>query len=145
MRHALALTACLVLTVAAAPDQSRPDFSGTWQIDVARSAKAGADRPDTWIVTQAGDTLTIADARFPDDTRAYKLDGSPTESFHILTGRWVYRTLWIGDRLMISSEGEDPAAASREIWSLDHGALVIEWQRAPARARTLINRYKRIR
>jgi len=135
------------MLVAAALAQAKPDFSGTWQLDVTRSPGVAPGRSDTWIVTQAADTLTLVDQWSRAGARVYRLDGTPTEEVDLLTGRWVYHAIWIGDRLVIASEGERPGTASTETWYLDQeGRLVIEWQRNPGpRGRPLlVHRYTRV-
>jgi hypothetical protein len=142
-----AVLGSLALVASLGASTARPDFTGTWRIIAAQPTSGGtADRLDTWVVTQTVDALELVDGRSPSDRRVYRLDGGPTEIFNILTGHWEYRTLWVGDRLVISAEGEDPTAASTEIWHLDAGDLVIEWHHSPpgGPVRTVVNRYARL-
>lgn len=145
MRAALVPILAGLLAASAAP-QEKPDFTGTWRLDPERTPGAARDRTDTWIVTQTADTLTLVDASSRSDPRIYRLDGTPTEAVDLLTGRWIYRTLWLGDRLVIASEGERPGSASTETWSLDEqGWLVIEWQRDAQGGRpALVHRYRKV-
>ena len=58
---ALALAASLTLAVAALA-QPRPDFSGTWRLDISRSnsaAHGGAPRPVTLEITQTATEIRI--------------------------------------------------------------------------------------
>ena len=70
----LLLTIGIVLTLgSSAALQTRPNFSGTWQLDEERSISptyAGYVGPVVWVVTQSPDTMTVEIRR---GTRAYTI------------------------------------------------------------------------
>src|SRR6185295_14767189 len=93
MRLVMGVIVAAVCLASGGAEAARPDFTGTWRIVVDRSSGVTPDRLDTWIVTQDANTLTLVDANFPADHRAYKLDGTPTAISNAI-GEWVYRATW---------------------------------------------------
>jgi len=112
MRRAffLFLAAAVVLPFTARA-QAKPDFSGTWTLDTAKSdapmgrgGRGGAPGPIT--ITQDASTLT---QKRGEQTLAYKLDGS--ESSNEVQGRGGAQTVkakahWEGSKLIIESTRE---------------------------------------
>ena len=112
MRRAffLLLAAAVVLPFPARA-QAKPDFSGTWTLDTAKSdapmgrgGRGGAQGPMT--ITQDANTLT---QKRGEQTLVYKLDGS--ESSNEVQGRGGAQTVkakakWDGSKLVIESTRE---------------------------------------
>jgi hypothetical protein len=111
MKNALffALAAAIVLPFTARA-QAKPDFTGTWTLDAAKSdapgrgGRGGAQGPIT--VTQDANTLT---QKRGEQTLVYKLDGS--ESSNEVQGRGGVQTVkskakWEGAKLVIESTRE---------------------------------------
>jgi hypothetical protein len=106
----LALAAAIVLPFTARA-QAKPDFTGTWTLDAAKSdapmgrgGRGGAPGPVT--VTQDANTLT---QKRGEQTLVYKLDGS--ESSNEVQGRGGVQTVkskakWEGAKLVIESTRE---------------------------------------
>ena len=62
MRHAPRIFACLLLATAAAfasPGAARPNFTGTWELDQARSHSIPPDMKQTMTVVQNGDSVSV--------------------------------------------------------------------------------------
>lgn len=84
MRFAFALTAVVCASAAAVPARSDvPDFSGTWQIDDARSGRGadvwGQTRARLLVIIQTAAELTLitdgGGPSAPGDLQRYRLDG----------------------------------------------------------------------
>jgi hypothetical protein len=112
---------CLAPGVSA---QSRPDFSGTWAIDYARSKGISPANADTVIVvTQDAKTLTIEQKGVP--KIVYHLDGTPAKNSRITRpGDVTYTSVWQGDRLVTTVTGGQPG--QKEIRYLVDGEMV-DW------------------
>jgi hypothetical protein len=87
--------------------QQKPDFSGTWVLDIAGSDLGGASKAATkqgqmykisLIVTQTAKQLTIK--RSTGDTAVYNLDGSDSINNLPNGNQAVTRMKWDGDRLV---------------------------------------------
>src|SRR5687767_811656 len=66
MKHPLPVAAIVVLATIGAAGQSRPDFSGRWSMDLARSEAAAQGPPIGPVevaITQTADELQIATTR----------------------------------------------------------------------------------
>jgi hypothetical protein len=132
----------LVLTLPLA-SQERPDFSGTWRLDDAKSDPVSApkpradgrpgpppgSRPTMLVVVQTADTLTI-DETGPKGVRRFrfKLDGTESTNW---TGpiQMKSRASWESDKLVFSTTNSveyDNFGSSREVYSLRDGSLVVE-------------------
>ncbi len=110
MKQIVAALAIAVALLAAAPGsalaQARPDFSGTWALDTAKSAVGGtagasaAARPVVLVITQTATTMTV-ERRAGDkpDVATVKLDGTvsvnktPSGADVKSTAKWVGATL----------------------------------------------------
>jgi hypothetical protein len=86
MRYTFSLTSILLaLSILTAPaaDPARPDFSGRWELDAAKSEGVPPDTKQTMTVKQTGDRLEVETKitgpqdRTINDT--FTLDGKPAE------------------------------------------------------------------
>jgi hypothetical protein len=93
---------CAVTVLAA---QRRPDFSGTWQVDLERSKGASpANANMVVVITQDAKTLTIAQKGLP--TVVYHLDGTPAKNVRVgRGGEATFTSVWEGDRLVTTITG----------------------------------------
>ena len=126
----LAATMAVVLPFAARA-QGKPDFSGTWTLDAAKSDPApagrggGAAAPRT--IKQTATELSIqSEGRQGPQTMTYKLDGS--ESKNEQMGRGGAQTLvskakWDGASLVIDTtrEIQGMSITTHEVRKLDNG------------------------
>jgi hypothetical protein len=103
MRHrVVALASALVVAVAQSSvtvAQSRPDFSGTWTMDLARSQAAVQNEPTgpiTLVIAQTANELRVETTRADKTTAVvYTLDGAENR---IPAG--TAKTHWDGDTLV---------------------------------------------
>lgn len=136
MRRAAFFTVVLALAVTAlAFVQAKPDFSGTWTLDPAKSVMGGgpggppgggAGRGPAGSVTikqttteltremtgRGGQTMTVT----------YKLDGSEsTNTMGQMTAK--SKASWDGDKLVVKTTRETPNGSmeTTETWSVDAG------------------------
>jgi hypothetical protein len=128
----------LLLSVTAAAQGTRPDFSGTWiQIDGFGKSNDPDIEDTTTIVqrpTEIRSSITVRDKRKPNPGRAplvntIRTDGTEERTVSGSTVT-VSRASWRGDRLVLdvvtSVNGKVVSTGSR-IWSLaSDGTLVIE-------------------
>jgi hypothetical protein len=89
----LAVLAFVIAIPAAAQAQTRPDFSGTWSMDLSRSESAMQTDPigpTTVAIEQTPTQLTMTTARDGKSTTVvYRLDGTPTQiPGGTATSRW---------------------------------------------------------
>src|SRR5262249_29145072 len=80
--------------------QRRPDFSGTWQVDLDRSkgASPANARVDIIVIKQDAKTMTIEQKGVP--TVVYHLDGTPVKNTRLgRGGEATFTSTWDGDRL----------------------------------------------
>lgn len=86
---------------------TNPNFSGTWEMDAARSVSAhssAASGPVTLVIKQTPSELSIETRREgQSETLVYKLDGSETEKPAQDNGPFQWRAKWQGDKLMIET------------------------------------------
>jgi hypothetical protein len=134
---ALTMTAALIIPFPIRA-QAKPDFSGTWTLDAARSTlpqgrggrggRGGGGRgmAGPIVIKQTASEIVIGDA-------TYKLDGS--ESTNQVQGRGGMQEVkskarWDGARLVIDSTREIQgfAISSKEVRSLDAGGkeMIVE-------------------
>jgi hypothetical protein len=134
---------------AAGSSQRRPDFSGTWVLDTARSIRDGSLPGLTLTVVRSGDTLSVrsegvnAGGSFSTRMR-YGFDGKPLAN--TLSGVTLASTLsWDGATMIVTSSGD--ANGNKIViddrWSLDadgqtltrHSSFSVNGQR---RSETLV-------
>ena len=128
--------------------QAKPDFSGTWTFDQAKSAQPGPDGKvvvaamlgDECVVKQDATTLSLA-IKFGGGlvNAAYKLDGS--ESRNQSPGSMgevtvISHASWDGGRLVIlstSTQADGVTVNTRRVLSIDaDGNLIIDRTGTPA-------------
>ena len=136
----LAVAAAVVLPFAARA-QSKPDFSGTWTMDAAKSDPApqgrgggGGGGGGTLTVKQTATELAItSEGRQGPQTLTYKLDGS--ESSNQVMGRGGAQTVkstakWDGSSLVIETTRDfnGTAVTTKDVRRLDNGGkeMVVE-------------------
>lgn len=122
----LAALALLLPCMTGAPGSS--DFSGTWEMDAARSESAhssAANGPVTLVIKQTPSELSIETQRGDQrETIVYKLDGSQTEKPAEDNGPFQWRSQWQGTKLMTETHRNVNRATVtiKEILSLDEKA-----------------------
>jgi len=133
------MTAAVVLPFHARA-QSKPDFSGTWTLDTAKSDPppqgrgGGGGGGGSVTIKQTGTELTItSEGRQGPQTMTYKLDGS--ESSNQVMGRGGAQTVkstakWDGAALAIETtrDFQGTAITTKEMRRLDNGGkeMVVE-------------------
>lgn len=147
MTAPLLLTLLLAAAAGVAPSQ-RPDLSGTWTFDQARSLKPGPDGRivlaamlgDEFVALQKGTSLTLR-ISFQGDfvVAVYDLTGAETENLSPGDIPVKSRAFWQNDRLVIDSTSDvvDQGTAvtvktRRVIWIDEAGDLIIERSGTPA-------------
>jgi hypothetical protein len=149
--HTLLLTCAVVTAAWSAP--ARPDFSGTWVFDAARSGTADANGRvtiarllgDEVVITENERAITFAISIGGDHvTATYALDGSASTNMSPDgPGRpdvaVVSRARWDGDTLVITStststvDGVPITIVSKRVFSIDKtGSLVLDRSGTPA-------------
>jgi hypothetical protein len=132
-----ALAAAVILPFSARA-QSKPDFSGTWTMDTAKSDPApqgrGGGGAASVTIKQTGSELAItSEGRQGPQTMTYKLDGS--ESTNQVMGRGGAQTVkstakWDGSSLLIETtrDFQGMAITTKEVRRLDNGGkdMVVE-------------------
>jgi hypothetical protein len=132
-RLLFAATMAAVILPFAAHAQGKPDFSGTWTLDTAKSDPApqgrggGGGGAATLTIKQTGTELAIqSEGRQGPQTMTYKLDGS--ESKNEQMGRGGAQTLvskakWEGSSLVIDTtrEIQGMSITTHEVRKLDNG------------------------
>ena len=112
--------------------QSRPDFSGTWTLDTAKSdpapqGRGGGGGAATLTIKQTATELAItSEGRQGPQTLTYKLDGS--ESTNQMMGRGGATTVkstakWDGSNLVIDTtrDIQGMSITTKEVRRLDNG------------------------
>ncbi|HTM24696.1 MAG TPA: hypothetical protein VL225_05855 [Vicinamibacterales bacterium] len=135
MRRKLAMTAAIVVALAAAGYAQKPDFSGTWTPDVAADTTTttppaggggggrGGGGPMT--VKQTADALSIERTMGGNPvTTTYKLDGTETEVPAGRGGTGKATAKWDGSKLVITTKTDN--GETTQTWSLADGKLTIE-------------------
>jgi hypothetical protein len=134
MKRVLLLAATMaVILPFVAHAQGKPDFSGTWTLDTAKSDPAPAGRGGggggaaTLTIKQTGTELSImSEGRQGPQTMTFKLDGS--ESTNQVMGRGGAAAVksvakWDGSSLVIETTREfnGMSITSKEVRKLDNG------------------------
>src|SRR5215471_20195227 len=131
----LALAAAIVIPFSARA-QSKPDFSGTWTMDAAKSDPApqgrGGGGGGTQTVKQTATELSVqTEGRQGPQTMVYKLDGSP--STNKVMGRGGEQEVkstakWDGSSLVIETtrEIQGMSITSKEVRKMDGASMVVE-------------------
>src|SRR5436190_5854524 len=91
------IAAFLLTSSVAFSTQKRPDFSGTWQIDLDRSkgASPANARVDMIVIKQDTKTMTIEQKGVP--TVVYHLDGTPVKNVRLgRGGEATFTSAWDG-------------------------------------------------
>jgi hypothetical protein len=118
----VALFLSLVPTIALA--QAKPDFSGTWVLDVDKSWSGTKDGPrlpaEMLVVKQTATELTFEQSREP-GALVVRLDGEESVQDSPM-GRAKLRAKWEGDRLVMTMKA---VAASILSWSLSADGKVL--------------------
>ena len=145
----LALAVCVAgFTVRPASAQAKPDFSGTWTFDQAKSAQPGPDGKivvaamlgDECVVKQDATTLSLA-IKFGGGlvNAAYKLDGSESRNMSPSPAGEVpviSHASWDGGKLVIlstSTQADGVTVATRRVLWIDaDGSLIIDRTGTPA-------------
>jgi hypothetical protein len=106
-------------------DTARPDFSGTWQMDPARSESANssaASGPVTVVIKQSANEVSI-ETRQGDQTETlvYKLDGTESEKPAQDNGPFQWKASWEDGKLATETHRNINRATVtiREVRSLD--------------------------
>ena len=140
MRRVLltAMVAAVVIPFAARA-QSKPDFSGTWTLDVAKSDPAPQGRGGgggmgggSVTIKQTGTELAVtSEGRQGPQTMTYKLDGS--ESSNEVMGRGGAQTVkskakWDGSSLVIDTtrDIQGMTITTHEVRRLDGKDMIVE-------------------
>ena len=135
------LTAMLAAMVIPFPAraQGKPDFSGTWTLDTAKSdpapqGRGGGGGAASVTIKQTGAELAVtSEGRQGPQTMTYKLDGS--ESTNQVMGRGGAQTVkstakWDGSSLVIETtrDFQGTAITTKEVRRLDNGGkeMVVE-------------------
>jgi hypothetical protein len=125
MNRAVCTVAATLVFASTSAAPPRPDFSGTWTMDEARSVSPTFDSfvgPVVWTIRQTADQMTVDIKRGPKSfTLTYKLyDKVPTGP---PTGAAAYRGYWEGDVLVTETaqEIQGQTVTTREMRRLQPG------------------------
>jgi hypothetical protein len=146
MRHTFCLISILVglsISIAPAADPARPDFSGRWELDAAKSEGLPPDMKQSMTVKQTGDRLEVeTKISGPQGDRtvndSYALDGKAAEFTPALIGagktkKGTRTASWSADGAGIdvteeadveTPEGADTIKGKRT-WRLSEGGKVL--------------------
>ncbi len=123
--------ALAVALIAQAMTAAKPDFSGTWTLDAAKSDPAptgrGGGGAGTMTIKQTGTELSIqTEGRQGPQTMTYKLDGSESKNEQMGRGgaqTIVSKAKWDGASLVIDStrEIQGMSITTHEVRKLDSG------------------------
>ena len=126
-----AATMAAVILPFAAHAQGKPDFSGTWTLDTAKSDPPpqgrGGGGAATLTIKQTGSELSIqSEGRQGPQTMTYKLDGSESKNEQMGRGgaqTVVSKAKWDGASLVIDStrEIQGMSITTHEVRKLDNG------------------------
>lgn len=139
MRHTLTVLAFILTAATMTAAQTPPDFSGTWKLDAARTAKANpagallpSDAPFTIRQTAAALIIERQTERGLART-TFALDGAESRNMSIpftirTKSRWDGRRLVTeGTQAHIENAGHDVPTPYREArWIEQDGAMVVE-------------------
>ena len=120
-RVLIVLLGCVTVALSA---QRRPDFSGTWQVDLERSKGASpANANMVIVITQDAKTMRIEQKGLP--TVVYHLDGTPVKNTRVgRGGDATFTSVWDGDRLVTTITGGQEG--QRETRYLDSTGQMVE-------------------
>ena len=134
MKRVLLLAATMaVILPFAAHAQGKPDFSGTWTLDTAKSDPAPAGRGGggggaaTLTIKQTATELAVqSEGRQGPQTMTYKLDGSESKNEQMGRGgaqTIVSKAKWDGASLIIDTtrEIQGMSITTHEVRKLDNG------------------------
>jgi hypothetical protein len=132
MRRVLLLAATMAVIIPfTARAQRKPDFSGTWTLDTAKSdptpAGRGGGGAATLTIKQTATELSIqSEGRQGPQTMTYKLDGSESKNEQIGRGgaqTVVSKAKWDGASLIIDTtrEVQGMSITTHEVRKLDNG------------------------
>jgi len=141
MKHALlfAMLGAVILPFTTSA-QGKPDFSGTWTMDAAKSDPAPAGRGGgggaaaTVTIKQTATELTVqSEGRQGPQTMTYKLDGSESKNEQMGRGgamTVVSKAKWDGASLVIESSREiqGMSITTKEVRTLDSGGKEMKVQ-----------------
>ena len=134
----LALAAAIVIPFSARA-QSKPDFSGTWTMDAAKSDPApqgrgggGGGAAGSRTIKQSAAEISIqTEGRQGPQTMVYKLDGSP--STNKVMGRGGEQEVkstakWDGSSLVIETtrDFQGTAFKTTDVYKMDGATMVVE-------------------
>ena len=139
-RLTVALSIPLLLSAQAMFAQARPEFSGTWRLNQAKSSRAiVGNTPDIQFASQLEVTQTPTEVavvatsvRQQPVSATYKLDGSkvnvqaPEGIAETAEARFDSGNLVITSRRSFSSPAGDIVVDFKEVWSLSGNELTIE-------------------
>ena len=132
-RFLLAATMAAVILPFAAHAQGKPDFSGTWTLDAAKSDPAPAGRggggggaANLTIKQNATDLSVQSEGRQGPQTMTYKLDGSESKNEQMGRGgaqTIVSKAKWDGSSLVIDTtrDIQGMSITTHEVRKLDNG------------------------
>ncbi len=135
MKRSLLFGAFLALVVVSlAFAQGKPNFSGTWTLDPAKSEMGGGGGRGmgggTMTVTQDDKQLTVERTMGENTMKSvYNLDGTETTHESARGGKMTSTTKWDGSKLVVTTKGEGPNGPMErtQTWSLNaDGTLTIE-------------------
>ena len=129
-RHASIGALAILLTIAVAAAQEKPNFAGRWVV-MSPAADAGQEQ----TVTQTAATLTTGHASEGHGHRSvYKLDGTESRNVLVSHGEEIVtlsKASWSGNQLTITGDTTYPDGRkwhTKQIWSLDgEGRLIIDF------------------
>jgi len=128
----LAATMAVILPFAARPQaQAKPDFSGTWTLDAAKSDPPpqgrGGGGAGTMTIKQSATELSVqTEGRQGPQTMTYKLDGSESKNEQMGRGgaqTIVSKAKWDGSSLVIDTtrDIQGMSITTHEVRKLDNG------------------------
>jgi hypothetical protein len=136
MRNTVATLVLVMALPAMSLAQSKTDFSGTWNVDGAKSDPAprgggGAGATTRLVITQTAANMTVIVTTGRGEAKtAYKLDGSEMKESAAM-GESRAKVSWDGPRLVVSrvQNVTTPQGAfeitSKEIYSVTGGVLTL--------------------
>ena len=116
MKRAILSAALAVAFVVGVSAQAKPDFTGTWKIDPARSGQfSGGSAPQT--ITVEGSKMTITRTVAGNwSATIYLLDGTPSKNMSGQAGKQtetIFTSKWDGDVLVTTIPGPNVTRIER--------------------------------
>jgi hypothetical protein len=99
MKRGILSAAFAVACVAGVSAQGKPDFTGTWKPDPARSKTAGGLAAQTITVEGSRMTVTVVTAG-NSRSAVYMLDGTPSKNMTNPGNELIYTSKWEGNVLV---------------------------------------------